>query len=164
LNHYGDEMTESVDAVQSSLSSHHEDALAQTDLTGLRSMERSHMDDVAMRMGRMLDAEHSMEVCAEHMSADSDGEGLQRLHQAHEAMAVAIDDASSEVEHHFQAMLDAGDLNAAMAEEHRHQAEMESIVAGMHRHDEDLGAAMHAMRDEGMSMMCPMDSHMHHRH
>jgi hypothetical protein len=38
---------------------------------------------------------------------------------------------------------------------------MAPLVDAMRTHDKDLAQSMQAMEDDGISMMCPMDSHMH---
>jgi hypothetical protein len=58
-------------------------------------------------------------------------------------------------------MLDAKDVEQAIAEEHRHRDSMNVIMGRMTTNNEDLGHAMDAMQDAGLSMMCSMHSHMH---
>ena len=164
LNHYGDETTESVDAVQASLSSHHAEVLGETDLGRMRSMEQRHKDDMGMHMGRMLDAQDSMELCGQHMSAAGHTDAVKPLHEAQGAMGEAIDDASAEVERHLLAMEDAPDVATALTDEHQHQTAMDQLLDRMRTHDEHLAHAMQAMQDDGISMMCPMNSHMHRQH
>jgi hypothetical protein len=164
LMHYGDEMTESIDGLQASLSAHHEAVLELTDLGRMRDVEMAHMGEMSMRMGRAHDARESLEQCAAHMSMGGRGDRLQPLQAAQHAMGQATADASAEMEAHMQAMLQARDIDAATAEEHRHRDEMNGLLDRMWMHDGDLAHAMQAMEDRGMSMMCPMGSHMHRRH
>ena len=162
LNHYGAEMSESVVGVEASLSSHQDKVLAETDLESLRGMEREHMDDMGMHMGRMQAALDSMKLCGSHMSMTRDSEAVDQLHAAQGAMADAMGSAFAESERHLRAMQGAPDLDAARAEEGHHQVAMDELLGGMRMHDESLGSAMQMMADDGMSMMCPMSSHMHH--
>jgi hypothetical protein len=164
LNHYGDEMTESVDAIGAALSSHHEQVLAETDLQRLRDMEGKHMDDMDMPLGDMQDAQDSMEGCGEHMTMAGHADSVAQLHEARSAMATVMGEASAETARHMQAMHDAADLDAALAEEHGHQSAMGPILERMRMHDGSLAHAMQAMEEAGISMMCPMSSHMHRQH
>lgn len=163
LNHYGAEITESVDAVQAALLSHHEEVLAETDLGRIHDMEAKHMNAMDMSMGRIQDAEDSMALCGDHMMgmAGHMSAAVDNLHAARGAMAGAMDDASAEMKRHSRAMKDASDVDTALAEEHQHQTAMAHVMDSMRMHDQDLGDAMQAMEDDGMSMMCPMNSHMH---
>lgn len=164
LNHYGDEVTESVDAIQAALSSHHDAVLGETDLQRLLDMEGKHMEDMAMPMGRMQDAEDSMARCGEHMTMAGHADTVAQLHGARAAMAQVMDEASTEIARHMQAMHDAADVDTALAEEHEHQTTMGQALDQMRLHDGALASAMQAMEDAGISMMCPMSSHMHRQH
>lgn len=164
LNHYGGEVTDSVAAVGVALSAHHEEVLVETGLERMRDIEHRHMDDMGMHMGRMLDAQDSMDLCGEHMGTAGHRAPVQPLRDARSAMGEAIDDASAEMERHQQAMDAVADVDTAFAEEHGHQAEMNRILERMRQHDGEISHAMQAMEDDGMSMMCPMDSHMHRQH
>lgn len=163
LNHYGDEITESVDAAEATLLSHHEEVLAETDLDRIHDMEAKHMNAMDMSMARMQDAEDSMALCGDHMMgmAGHMSAAVDNLHAARGAMTDTMEDASAEMERHSRAMKNASDLDTAAAEEHQHQAAMAHVMDSMRMHDEDLDDAMQAMEDDGMSMMCPMNSHMH---
>lgn len=160
LSHYGDEMTESVDAVQAALSSHHEQVLAQTDLERVRGVERTHTEEMDMRMNRMQDAEDSMAFCGQHMNTVQ-GEAVGRFRGAREGMVEAMDDASTEMARHLEATQAAPDIDTAFAEERQHRTAMVQILGRLQGNDQDIASAMQAMRDDGMSMMCPMASHMH---
>jgi hypothetical protein len=164
LNHYGDEMNESVDAIQAALSSHHDAVLGETDLQRLLEMETKHMDDMDMPMGRMQDAEDSMARCGEHMTMAGHTDSVAQLHEARAAMAQVMDEAGTEMARHIQAMHDAADVDTALAEEHGHQTTMGQALDQMRMHDGALAGAMQAMEDAGISMMCPMSSHMHRQH
>ena len=161
LNHYADEMAESLEAVQAEVSAHHQQILVQTDVRRVHAMEQQYMDDIAMHVGRMDDAQASMRLCGEHMDMSGETDSLQVLHRARTAVADAIELASNETDHHLQAMQGAPDVRSALNEEHRHQAEMEPLLDRMRMHDEEITWAMQAMEDEGFSMMCQMASHMH---
>ena len=79
-------------------------------------------------------------------------------------MATVMGEASAETARHMQSMHDAADLDAALAEEHGHQGAMGQILERMRMHDGALTGAMHAMEEAGISMMCPVSSHMHRQH
>lgn len=157
LNHYADEMSESVEDLQASLSSHGAGVAAQTTLDRIRDLEQKHMNAMETDMDRMLNANDSIGSCAEHMSA----EGTRSLRSAQGAMGESAHGASAETEYHFRAMQDAADVDAAQAEEQRHQSAMRKMLDGMHARDQEVMDAMQGMKDAGMSMMCPMSSHMH---
>ena len=76
-------------------------------------------------------------------------------------MAEVMQDVEDASGHHMQIMLAAPDLEAALAEERRHQGAMHDLRDTMSTHEQRMGRAMHAMADDGFSMMCPMSSHMH---
>lgn len=164
LNHYGDEVSEAVDAVEAALSLHHEAVLAETDLERMLDMEEEHMTDMAMPMGSMQDAQDSMERCGEHMTMAEHAGSVANYHDARTAMTEAMAETDTEMAHHMQAMHEAVDVDAALAQEHQHQAIMDQLLDRMRMHDGALADAMQAMEDEGMSMMCPMNSHMHRQH
>ena len=164
LTHYGDEISESVDALEQSVAGHREAVLGEMSLMRMGSMERAHMDDVATHMAGMQDAQDSIESCGDHMAGSRHAEHMddvQALHDARGAMADVMQDVENASEHHMKVMLAAPDLEAALAEERRHQAEMEDLMGMMSTHEQSMGRAMHAMADDGFSMTCPMSSHMH---
>jgi seryl-tRNA synthetase len=164
LTHYGDEVAESVDAVEESLASHHEVVLGESDLLRIGARERAHMDDVAMRMARMQDAQKSIESCSGRLGGAGHAEhadDIEALNDVRRAMEEAMQDVSEAFENHKLVMLDAPDLEAARVEERRHQAEMQGLVDSMSIRERSMRSAMQAMADDGFSMMCPMSSHMH---
>ena len=160
LNDYADQMAESLEAIQASSPAHHRQILAQTDLQRVRELENAYLDDIAMRVGRMRDAQDSMQLCA-HMAMSEPTESLQLFHRARSAMASSLELASNETDRHWQAMQSAGNLRAVVAEEHRNLADMEPLLERMRTDGEELGRAMGAIQDEGFSMMCPMASRIH---
>jgi hypothetical protein len=162
LNHYANEATQSVDAAQAALSTHHDQVLAQTDVGQIRDLERTHNGDMAMWMGQLQDAMDSMMQCGDHLSSGGHPDRLQSLRDAGAAMDESIDGATAEIKRHFQAMSDAADVDAAWTEERQHQTSMTQIMDHMRTNDEDTAHAMRAMQDAGMSMMCSMATHMHH--
>ena len=164
LNHYGDEVSESIAAIEASLSSHHEQVLNETDLQRMLDLEDEHMTGMAMPMGHMQDAQDSMEGCGEHMTMADHAGSVANFHDARAAMTEVMADTDTEMAHHMQAMHDAADVDAALAQEHQHQATMDQVLGRMRMHDGALADAMQAMADAGMSMMCPMSSHMHWHH
>ena len=167
LNHYGSEMTESVEVLAEELSAHYEQILAETDLGRIQRMEATHMEDMDMDMGRMRDARDSMAACNEHMSNMgnmSQDHARQALHDAQGAMGEVMSEVTGEMERHMNVMDAASTIDSALAEEHQHETAMDGIVGRMRMHDDELGVAMQAMEDEGMSMMCSMTSHMHRQH
>ena len=161
LTHYGDELSESVAAVRASLSEHHEAVLGETDLQQIRDLERQHMDTMTMRIGRMQDAQDSMMRCSERMGTLGHMGALRSLDDAQGAMAQVMQGATDAMQRHLDAMEAAADVDTALAEERHHQSETDTLVDSMEHHDDELAHAMQTMQDDGMSMMCPMGSHMH---
>ncbi len=157
LNHYQDEMSQSTDALQTSLDSHRKAVLAETDLGRIRAMEQDHMDAMGMDTNRMLDANDGIGLCSEHMSGDAVGS----LRTAQGMMGETIDGTATETNRHFQAMHDADDADTALTEERQHQAAMKQMLDSMHMHDQQLEDAMQEMQDGHMSMMCSASSHRH---
>jgi hypothetical protein len=158
LNHYQDEMSQSTDALQTSLDSHRKAVLAETDLGRIRAMEQDHMDAMGMDTNSMLGANDGIGLCSQHMNGDA----VRSLRSAQGMMGETIDGMATETQRHFRAMHDADDVESALAEEQQHQSTMKQMLEGMHTYDQELESAMQEMQDDQMSMMCPSSSHMHH--
>lgn len=157
LNHYADELTTAITDAEDALEAHHEEVLGAGDLEKVHKLEESHMEMMNMRMGMMMDAQDSMERCEQMMNHGN----AAPLTSAQTNMGTTIEALEAEAHRHMQAMDAAADLDAALTEEHRHATAMESIVGTLHAHHGEIDDAMQAMEDDGMSMMCSMQSHMH---
>ena len=165
LNHYSAEIGDSIEGVQAALTAHQKEVLAESDLTRIQAMEQKHTRDMTSRMGMMQDAEDSMNGCGSHMSGMGhmmDTQDTQSLKDAMAHMGQNMEDTTAELGRHSRAMHDAADVDAAHAEEQQHGTAMQHMMDGMRSDHGEITDAMHSMAQHGMSMMCPMSSHMHH--
>lgn len=161
LAHYADEVRTSVDAVQSELTQHHEEVVAQTDLRSIADIEERHMQAMMADMGRMDGAWRSLALCNDRLDVTMRGyDAEQDLADAMDDMHDAVDASGDEVARHWRAMHGMNDLDEAFAEEGRHETSMGDLLDRMGNHEGHMMRALSGM-DGGHMMMCPMYSHMH---
>ena len=163
LMHYGEELEEGVVDVREALAAHSDAVLGESDLRRVRELERLHHDDMALHMGHMRDADDSMELCGMHQHGGI-AEGFGDLDDARAAMADALDEIDSELLHHGEAMAGSSTLATALDEERRHAAAAQGLADSMSEREDEVNDAVRAMQVKGISMMCPMSSHVHERY
>lgn len=162
LRHYGDEITVAAGALEVSVEDHYAAMHNATGIDEMHDLEAHHSQEALSFMGSMLDADYSLQTCGRHMRISMHAPLLAELDGPRQAMHASMNAMEAEVEHHADAIWDLQDVGAVADEEDRHHTAMLDLLDQFSVHSDDMLAAMDSMEREGVSMMCSMDTHMHH--